>query len=67
MKILGRDLGEPPHDETTFQYRSVIGKLNYLEKSTRPDIVYAVHQCTRFSSNPRGAAMRKPSNTSVGI
>jgi hypothetical protein len=52
-KILGRNLGEPPHDETMFQYRSVIGKLNYLEKSTRPDIAYAVHQCARFSSNPR--------------
>ena len=33
-------------------YRSVIGKLNFLEKSTRPDIAYAVHQCARFCSNP---------------
>ena len=36
-----------------FNYRSVIGKLNYLEKSTRPDIGYAVHQCARFMSNPK--------------
>ena len=36
-----------------FHYRSVIGKLNYLEKSTRTDIAYAVHQCARFSSNPK--------------
>ena len=36
-----------------FHYRSVKGKLNYLEKSTRPDIAYAVHQCARFSSNPK--------------
>ena len=36
-----------------FDYRSVIGKLNYLEKSTRPDISYAVHQCARFQSDPK--------------
>ena len=36
-----------------FDYRSVIGKANYLEKSTRPDIAYAVHQCARFSSDPK--------------
>jgi ATP-binding cassette subfamily B (MDR/TAP) protein 1 len=36
-----------------FNYRRVIGKLNYLEKSTRPDIAYAVHQCARFVSDPR--------------
>ena len=45
----------------SFHYRSVIGKLNYLEKSCRPDIAYAVHQCARFSSKPRkkhGEAVR---------
>ena len=26
-----------------FNYRSIIGKLNFLEKSSRPDIAYAVH------------------------
>jgi hypothetical protein len=31
----------------------IVGKLNFLEKSTRPEIAYAVHQCARFSSNPR--------------
>ena len=39
--------------EYTFDYRSVIGKLNFLEKSTRPDIAYAVHQCARFCANPK--------------
>jgi hypothetical protein len=34
-------------------YRQVIGKLLYLEKSTRPDISCAVHQCARFSANPK--------------
>ena len=27
----------------------------YLIGSTRPDIVYTVHQCTRFSHNPKGS------------
>ena len=39
--------------DNRFDYRSVIGKLNYLEKSTRPDLAYAVHQCARFCSDPK--------------
>ena len=42
-KILSSHLDLPAFDNN-FHYRSVIGKLNYLEKSTRPDISYAVHQ-----------------------
>ena len=30
--------------DNSFHYRSVIGKLNFLEKSTRPDISYTTHQ-----------------------
>ena len=52
-KIIAQDLHEPAHDPHQFDYRSVIGKLNFLEKSTRPEIAESVHQCTRFSSNPR--------------
>jgi len=36
-----------------WQYRSVIGKLNFLEKSTRADISYVTHQLARFSSCPK--------------
>ena len=36
-------------------YRRVIGKLNFLEKSSRPDIAFAAHQCARFSSEPKTA------------
>ena len=50
--ILRRDLDGKPFDEA-WDYRSVVGKLNYLEKSTRPEIAYAVHQCARFSNNPK--------------
>jgi len=41
-----------PFNES-WSYRRVIGKLNFLEKSTRPDIAYAVHQCARFQSDPK--------------
>ena len=43
---------ELPHN-ATWDYRSVIGKLNYLEKSTRPDIAFAAHQAVRFHSEPK--------------
>jgi len=41
-----------PHDGK-FDYRKGIGKMLYLEKSTRPDITYAVHQCTWYASDPK--------------
>ena len=51
-KILFRHSNSKPFDGH-FHYRSVIGKLNYLEKCTRPDIAYAVHQCARFAADPK--------------
>jgi hypothetical protein len=51
-KIIHRDLEGAPFNER-WEYRSVIGKLNFLEKSTRLDIGYAAHQCARFSVAPR--------------
>ena len=33
-----------PH-KADWEYRSVIGKMNYLEKSTRPETANTVHQC----------------------
>jgi len=50
-KILQRDEDGPDH-ETVWDYRRIIGQLNFLEKSSRPDIAYAVHQCARFAANP---------------
>jgi Reverse transcriptase (RNA-dependent DNA polymerase) len=34
-------------------YRRIIGKLNFLEKSCRPEMAFAVHQAVRFSTDPR--------------
>jgi hypothetical protein len=50
--ILTKHAASDPFDGY-FDYRSVIGKMNYLEKSTRPDIAQALHQCARFAANPK--------------
>lgn len=42
--ILKRHQNSTSHDNS-FNYRSVIGKLGYLEKGSRPEIAYIVHQC----------------------
>jgi hypothetical protein len=36
-----------------FNYRSAVGKLNYLAQTTRPDIMYAMHQNAKYLSDPR--------------
>jgi hypothetical protein len=51
-KLLSRHPNSPDFDGN-FNYRRVIGKLLFLEKSTRPDLSYAVHQCARFSHDPK--------------
>ena len=50
--LLHKDLDGEEHD-AEWNYQSVIGKLNFLEKYTHLDITYAVHQCARFSSSPK--------------
>ena len=47
--VLQRNENKKSFDGKLFNYRSVIGKLNYLEKSSHPDISYATNQCARFS------------------
>ena len=36
-----------------WNYRSVIGMLNFLTNSTHPELSYAVHQCARFCNDPK--------------
>jgi hypothetical protein len=50
-QIIGPDREGEPFDYA-WSMRSVIGKLNFLEKSTRLDISYATHMCARFVSAP---------------
>ena len=49
---LGTDANGPLPVES-WSYPSVIGMLMYLTSNSRPDIQYAVHQCARFTHNPR--------------
>ncbi len=47
-------IGEPSHSESyDWNYRSVIGKLQFLAQNTRPDLTFAIHQTARYSNNPR--------------
>jgi hypothetical protein len=50
--LLHWDIDGAPFDDS-FHYRSVIGKLNFLEKSTRLELAYAIHQCAHFCVSPR--------------
>ena len=43
---------EKPFD-LDFNYRSAVGKLNYLAQTTRPDIMYTTHQIAKYASDPR--------------
>ncbi len=44
---------DAPVFSLNFNYHSVVGKLNYLAQTTRPDIMYAMHQIVKYSPNPR--------------
>jgi hypothetical protein len=49
---LGKDEdGDPP--QGTYSYPSAIGMVQYVQGHTRPDITFAVSQCSRFTHYPR--------------
>ena len=50
--ILHKD-HDGPDRKQSWNYRSGISILNYLSASTRPDILFAVHQCARFFTCPK--------------
>ncbi len=41
---------DKPTFNLNFNYRSAVGKLNYLAQTTRPDIMYATHQLVRLQT-----------------
>ena len=47
-----RDTNGKPR-QAQWHYRSVIGMLNFVCNSTRPEVAFAVHQCARFAENPK--------------
>jgi hypothetical protein len=44
---------DEPAFDLNFNYRSAVGKLNYLAHTTRLDIMYAMHQIAKYYSDPR--------------
>eukprot|EP00984_Skeletonema_dohrnii_P032799 scaffold27521_cov99-Skeletonema_dohrnii-CCMP3373.AAC.2 len=53
-KILSKDSnGSRRKYESDWKYRTAIGMLTYLQGNTRPDLSVAVHQCARFSADPK--------------
>ncbi len=44
---------DEPTFDLNFNYRSAVGKLNYLAQTTRPDIMYATHQIAMYLSDSR--------------
>jgi hypothetical protein len=49
---LGSDANGPNFDRS-FDYASIVGMMMYLSSNSRPDIQFAVHQCARFTHNPK--------------
>jgi len=37
----------------SWNYRAIVGALTYLMAMARPELAYAVHQCSRFSNDPK--------------
>jgi hypothetical protein len=51
MQTLPKDPEGVPFDGE-FSYPSVVGMAMYLCNNSRPDIAFAIHQCTRHTHNP---------------
>ena len=51
-KILTRDT-DGTEWKQTWNYRSVLGGLSYLQSMVRPDITFTVQQCARFANEPK--------------
>ncbi len=46
-------LKDKPSFDLNFNYRSAVGKLNYLAQTTSPDIMYVTHPIAKYLSDPR--------------
>ena len=51
MQVLQPNSSAAPFD-TTWNYQSLIGKLNFLMQNTQPDISMPVHMCACYVNNP---------------
>ena len=44
---------EGENRKESWDYRAIVGMLNYLVNCTHPELSFAVHQCARFCNNPK--------------
>ena len=51
---LSKDL-EGASQTSTWEYQLIIGLLNYISGSSRPDNAYVTHSAARFSANPKAS------------
>ena len=51
-QLLNKYLNGKPKEQS-WNYRTVVGMLSYLQGHTRPDISVPVHQQARFSNDPK--------------
>ena len=57
-----RRFDEAPDFDGHFHYRSIIGKIAYVESGSRPDLSFALNACSRFShapKQPHGTAVKR--------
>ena len=50
--ILSKDPDGEDRKES-WNYRAIVGMLNYLVNCTHPELSFAVHQCARFCNDPK--------------
>ena len=50
--LLNKDLAGKPRKES-WNYRTTVGMLTYLQGNSRPEISMSVHQTARFCNNPK--------------
>ena len=55
---LSKDLEEASQN-STWEYRSIIGLLNYISGSSRPNITYATHSAAIFPSNTKASYYKR--------
>ena len=60
-EVLVKHKDADPFDNS-YNMRSVVGMLNYLAGTSRPETSFAVHQCSRFQADPKkphGSAVKR--------
>ncbi len=53
MSLQRHAFKDKPTFDLKINYRSEVGKLNYLAQNARPDIMYTMHQIAKYLSDPR--------------